>query len=77
RALGFPDDSRDYAVAAAILAELGVSRVELITNNPRKIEGLERHGIRVASRVPLLVPPTDTNRDYLRVKRDKLGHLLG
>lgn len=74
--LGFPADARDYQVAADILRELGVSRVELLTNNPRKVAGLSAHGIETVARVPLLVRPTSANRGYLQVKQEKLGHWL-
>lgn len=76
-ALGFADDERDYRVAADMLTELGVSSIELITNNPRKIEGLERHGIAVTGRVDLHIGPNRENIRYLETKREKLGHLLG
>lgn len=75
--LGFGDDLRDYGAAARILDDLGVARVELLTNNPRKIAGLERAGIDVALRTPVVVPPNPSNRRYLETKRAKLGHLLG
>ncbi len=76
-ALGFADDERDYQVAAEMLQALGVTRVELITNNPRKIEGLERHGIAVTGRLDLHIGPNHENERYLETKREKLGHLLG
>jgi 3,4-dihydroxy 2-butanone 4-phosphate synthase/GTP cyclohydrolase II len=75
-ALGFPEDLRDYAEAAEILHDLGVRRVRLLTNNPAKIEGLERYGIEVVERLPLQVPPNPANTVYLRTKREKMGHLL-
>lgn len=74
--LGFPADLRDYRVGAHILIDLGIRQVRLLTNNPRKVKGLERHGLRVVERVPLIVPATAENWAYLRTKRDKLGHLL-
>ncbi len=74
--LGFPADARDYGVAAQILRDLGLSRVRLLTNNPDKIAGLERNGVAVVERVPLVIPPTETNGHYLATKREKLGHLL-
>ena len=74
--LGFPADARDYAIAALILKDLGLRRVRLMTNNPQKVQDLERHGIDVVERVPLVVPPTAHNWRYLRTKREKLGHLL-
>lgn len=75
-ALGFPDDLRRYDVAAEMLQELGVRSVRLITNNPNKIEGLTRHGVRVNGRIPHVMQPTEHNAFYLRTKRDKSGHLL-
>jgi 3,4-dihydroxy 2-butanone 4-phosphate synthase/GTP cyclohydrolase II len=74
--LGFPPDLRDYGIGAQILTDLGVRTLDLLTNNPRKIVGLEAHGLRIHSRVPLRVPATRFNRRYLATKRDKLGHLL-
>ena len=74
--LGFAADSRDYAVAAAILQALGVQSVRLLSNNPAKRTGLESLGVRVAELVPLSIAPTDHNRDYLATKMTKLGHLL-
>ena len=74
--LGFPPDLRDYGIGAQILTDLGVRTLDLLTNNPRKIVGLEAHGLRIHSRVPLRVPVTRFNRKYLATKRDKLGHLL-
>jgi 3,4-dihydroxy 2-butanone 4-phosphate synthase/GTP cyclohydrolase II len=76
RALGFPEDLRDYRVAAAILRDLGVTRVRLLTNNPRKCQGLAACGLEVEARVPLEVPPHPANLRYLETKRDKLGHHL-
>ncbi len=75
--LGFPPDLRDYSVGAQILLDLGVRGLRLMTNNPRKVAGLEEYGLRVVERVPLVVQPTPENRFYLRTKREKLGHLLG
>jgi 3,4-dihydroxy 2-butanone 4-phosphate synthase/GTP cyclohydrolase II len=74
--LGFKEDLRDYGIAAQILRELGVSRVRLLTNNPRKIAGLEVYGVKVVERIPLETPPRDSNIHYLRTKQIKLGHLL-
>jgi 3,4-dihydroxy 2-butanone 4-phosphate synthase/GTP cyclohydrolase II len=74
--LGFKPDLRDYGVGAQILVDLGVSRLRLMTNNPRKIVGLEGYGLRVAERVPLLTRPTAANLGYLETKREKLGHLI-
>ncbi len=74
--LGFPPDLRDYGTGAQILADLGLTTIRLMTNNPRKIVGLEGYGLRVTGRVPIEVPPREDNLAYLRCKRDKLGHLL-
>lgn len=74
--LGFPADARDYGVAAQILRDLGLNRVRLLTNNPAKVAALERNGIAVIERVPLVIPPTKANGHYLATKREKLGHLL-
>lgn len=73
--LGFKEDLRDYGIGAQILRDLGVGEVCLLTNNPHKIESLERYGVRV-SRVPLEVTPHGGNIDYLRTKKEKLGHLF-
>lgn len=75
-ALGFPPDLRDYGVAVAILRSLRISRVRLLTNNPEKIAGLERGGIAVVERIPLIVPPTPESVGYLQTKESRLGHLL-
>jgi len=74
--LGFPADLRDYGIGAQILADLGVREIELLTNNPRKIVGLEAYGLQIVKRAPIAVPATRHNRRYLATKRDKLGHLL-
>ncbi len=75
-ALGFPADIRDYGVGAQILCELGVRRIRLLTNNPRKVVGLSAHGLEVVDRVPIEILANDINRRYLTAKRDKLGHML-
>lgn len=74
--LGFKEDLRDYGIGAQILRDLNVQAIRLLTNNPRKITGLEGYGLRVAERVPLEVLPRETNIHYLRTKQSKLGHLL-
>jgi 3,4-dihydroxy 2-butanone 4-phosphate synthase/GTP cyclohydrolase II len=74
--LGFAADLRDYGIGAQILADLGLSELRLLTNNPAKVVGLEGYGMRVVERIPLVVPPTDENYVYLKAKRQKLGHLL-
>jgi 3,4-dihydroxy 2-butanone 4-phosphate synthase/GTP cyclohydrolase II len=74
--LGFPADLRDYGIGAQILRDLGLSTIRIMTNNPRKLVGLEGYGLTITERVPLISTPTEDNEEYLRVKRDKLGHLL-
>ncbi len=76
RRLGFEPDLRDYGIGAQILVDLGVASIRLLTNNPRKIVGLEGYGLKIVERVSLEIPPGDKNRDYLRTKKEKLGHLL-
>lgn len=76
RMLGFGDDERTYDVAAAMLASLGVHAVALMTNNPKKVEGLRAHGVEVAERVPISVEPNPHNADYLAVKAKRMGHAL-
>lgn len=76
RQLGFKDDLRDYGLGAQILDDLGVRRMELLTNNPKKIVGLEGYGLEVAGRAALEVAPNGRNAGYLRTKKQKLGHLL-
>ncbi|PYM07290.1 MAG: bifunctional 3,4-dihydroxy-2-butanone-4-phosphate synthase/GTP cyclohydrolase II [Candidatus Rokuibacteriota bacterium] len=75
-ALGFKADLRDYGIGAQILVDLGVKNLRLLTNNPKKIVGLEGYGLSVVEQVPIEVPPTDANRRYLDTKRSKLGHLF-
>ncbi|WP_378147596.1 GTP cyclohydrolase II [Cnuibacter sp. UC19_7] len=75
-ALGLPADSRDYSAASAILDDLGITSVRLLTNNPEKVRQLEEHGIAVSERVPLLVGGSAFNEHYLDTKRDRMGHLL-
>jgi 3,4-dihydroxy 2-butanone 4-phosphate synthase/GTP cyclohydrolase II len=74
--LGFPADLRTYGLGAQILRDLGVTHLRLLTNNPRKVVGLEGHGLDIVERVPIVIPPGRDNRAYLEVKRQKLGHLL-
>lgn len=75
-ALGFKADLRDYGIGAQILRDLGVKQMKLMTNNPRKIVGLEGYGIKVVERIPLEVHPISENLKYLQTKKEKLGHLL-
>lgn len=75
-ALGLPEDMRDYRAAAEMLLDLGVRRARLLTNNPAKIEGLERYGVEVVERIPLGISPNPSNLGYLRTKREKMGHLF-
>jgi 3,4-dihydroxy 2-butanone 4-phosphate synthase/GTP cyclohydrolase II len=74
--LGFKEDLRDYGIGAQILRDLRVRSVSLLTNNPRKITGLENYGVKVVERVPLEILPREANIRYLRTKQRKLGHLL-
>jgi len=76
KALGFDPDLRDYGIGAQILADLGLTQVRLMTNNPRKVVGLDGFGLTIVERVPLEVPATPANVRYLKTKREKLGHLL-
>jgi 3,4-dihydroxy 2-butanone 4-phosphate synthase / GTP cyclohydrolase II len=74
--LGFKDDGRDYGITAQMLRDLGVTKVRLLTNNPKKIDGLVHYGIEVVERLPIEIPPHQGNIHYLRTKQQKLGHLL-
>ena len=74
--LGFPADLRDYGIGAQILADLGVRKMRLMTNNPQKVTGLSGHGLEIVERIPLQTQPNTFNRRYLETKRSKLGHLL-
>ncbi len=74
--LGLNPDARDYGTGAQILSDLGVARMRLLTNNPKKLSGLEGYGLEVVERVPIVVPPTPENAGYLAVKKSKMGHLL-
>ena len=75
-ALGFKPDLRDYGIGAQILVDLGLTSIELLTNNPRKIVGLSGYGLKITKRLPLEIKPTQCNAKYLKTKRQKLGHIL-
>ncbi len=74
--LGFKADARDYTIGTQILSDLGLSTIRLLTNNPRKIEGLEKYGLEIVERIPIQIKPTKSNKRYLQTKKDKLGHYL-
>jgi 3,4-dihydroxy 2-butanone 4-phosphate synthase/GTP cyclohydrolase II len=74
--LGFPPDLRDYGIGAQILVDLGLSTIRLMTNNPRKLVGLEGYGLTITSRVSIEIPPQDQNIRYLKAKQQKMGHIL-
>jgi len=76
-ALGFPADMRDYGLGAQVLADLGITKMRLMTNNPAKYTAMDGYGLEVVERIPLEAPPTPYSAEYLRTKRDKMGHLLG
>jgi 3,4-dihydroxy 2-butanone 4-phosphate synthase/GTP cyclohydrolase II len=74
--LGFKPDQRDYGFGAQVLASLGVKKIRLITNNPRKFIGLAGYGLEIVDRVPIEIPPNEANLQYLRTKKEKMGHIL-
>jgi 3,4-dihydroxy 2-butanone 4-phosphate synthase/GTP cyclohydrolase II len=74
--LGFPPDLRQYGIGAQILLDLGVRQIRLLTNNPKKVVGLDGYGLRIVERVPIQVPPNPHNHRYLRTKKEEMGHLL-
>lgn len=75
-ALGFKPDLRDYGIGAQILKDLGISKIRLLTNNPKKIVGLKGYDLEIVERVPIEIPANEKNRNYLKTKKEKLGHLL-
>jgi len=74
--LGFKPDHRDYGIGAQILAALGLKKIRLLTNNPRKFHSLSGYGLQIVERVPIQIPPNEINLDYLKTKKEKMGHLL-
>ena len=74
--LGFKADARDYTVGSQILADLGLTTIRLLTNNPRKIKGLEKYALEIFERVPIVIKPNKINKKYLKAKKEKLGHYL-
>ncbi len=74
--LGFDADLRDYSTGAQILSDLGLSTIHLMTNNPKKIVGLEEYGLKITKRIPLAIPPNKNNKKYLSTKKSKLNHML-
>lgn len=77
KALGFSGDERKYGIGAHMLFSLGIKSIKIMTNNPKKIEGLRRYGVKVADHIPLIAPVNKYNRFYLKTKKEKGGHLLG
>ncbi|HPB80722.1 MAG TPA: bifunctional 3,4-dihydroxy-2-butanone-4-phosphate synthase/GTP cyclohydrolase II, partial [Spirochaetota bacterium] len=74
--LGFPPDLRDYGIGAQILVDLGIGTMRLMTNNPKKIVGLEGYGLEIVERVPIEITPEKENLRYLTTKKEKMGHLI-
>ena len=74
--LGFEPDLRDYGVGAQILKDLGVSKLSVLTNNPKKLIGLEGHGLKIMKRIPIVIKPGNENEQYLNTKKNKMGHIL-
>ena len=76
-ALGFPPDAREYGIGSQILADLGLTSIRVLTNNPKKLDGITGFGLEVVGHEPVVVVPNDENRRYLEAKREKMGHLIG
>jgi 3,4-dihydroxy 2-butanone 4-phosphate synthase/GTP cyclohydrolase II len=74
--LGFPMDLREYGIGAQILVDLGLKKIRLLTNNPRKIVGLEGYGLEITEQVPIRIKPNPHNAKYLKTKKEKLGHIF-
>jgi 3,4-dihydroxy 2-butanone 4-phosphate synthase/GTP cyclohydrolase II len=74
--LGFKEDLRDYGIGAQILVDLGVRKIKMMTNNPKKIVGLEGYGLTVTKRIPIEINPTEANTHYLKTKKERMGHIL-
>ena len=74
--LGFKADMRDYTIGVKILSDLGIKKIKLMTNNPKKIEGLEKYGIEIVERIPIITKPNTSNINYLKTKKEKLGHFF-
>lgn len=74
--LGFPADMRDYSLGAQVLMDLGVTKMRLLTNNPKKYVGLSGYGLEIVERVPIIIKPNEINKDYLETKKERMGHLL-
>ena len=74
--LGHDDDLREYGIGAQILADIGLTTIRLLTNNPRKVVGLEGYGLEIVEQIPIIAPANPFNIDYLRTKRERLGHII-
>ncbi len=74
--LGFKPDERDYTIGAQILSDLGLTTIKLLTNNPKKITGIEKYGLKITERIPIIIEPNEHTEKYLKTKKEKLGHLF-